>query len=112
MIGIFNHVKEAPMLQRITLHPLLAVAFTVASVSLPALRNAACEDSVATKAVEATVSTVVFSHQDIEGLEHERGIVRRDPSDVIKAGNTCYVYYSKVVKAELPANKRHLGGSG
>jgi hypothetical protein len=31
---------------------------------------------------------------------------------VIKVGGTYYVYYSKVVKADLPANKRHLGSSG
>jgi len=112
MIGIFNHKKGVPMLQRTTLHVQFSVALSIALVGLPALRNAACADSAAAEVAEAKIPPVAFSHQNVEGLEHERGVVRRDPSDVIKSGDTYYVYYSKVVKAELPANKRHLGGSG
>lgn len=53
-----------------------------------------------------------FTYRKAEGLGHEPGVIRRDPSDVIRVGDTYYVYYSKVVKADLPANKLHLGGSG
>ncbi len=39
---------------------------------------------------------VKFSYIDISGIGHERGCTRRDPSDVIKVGDTWYVYYTKI----------------
>ncbi len=38
----------------------------------------------------------IFSYDKITGIGHEKGITRRDPSDVIKVGDTYYVYYTKV----------------
>lgn len=38
-----------------------------------------------------------FKYDKVKGIGHENGCTRRDPSDVIKIGNTCYVYYTKVL---------------
>lgn len=37
-----------------------------------------------------------FTYDKITGIGHEKGVTRRDPSDVIKVGDTYYVYYTKV----------------
>lgn len=37
-----------------------------------------------------------FKYQDVTGIGFEKGVTRRDPSDVIKVGNKHYVYYTKV----------------
>ncbi|MCT4646019.1 MAG: family 43 glycosylhydrolase [Carboxylicivirga sp.] len=37
-----------------------------------------------------------FKYDKVKGIGHEQGCTRRDPSDVIEVGNTCYVYYTKV----------------
>lgn len=37
-----------------------------------------------------------FRYDTIKGIGHEQGCTRRDPSDVIKVGDKCYVYYTKV----------------
>jgi hypothetical protein len=39
---------------------------------------------------------VHFKYDEIKGIGHEKGCTRRDPSDVIKAGDTYYVYYTKI----------------
>lgn len=39
---------------------------------------------------------VKFSYTDVTGIGHEQGCTRRDPSDVIKVGDTWYVYYTKI----------------
>lgn len=39
---------------------------------------------------------VRFTHHETTGLGPEKGVCRRDPSDVIKVGDTYYVWYSKV----------------
>jgi len=40
--------------------------------------------------------SVEFSYTDVSGIGHEQGCTRRDPSDVIKVGDTWYVYYTKI----------------
>lgn len=37
-----------------------------------------------------------FRYDNVPGIGHEKGCTRRDPSDVIKAGETYYVYYTKI----------------
>jgi hypothetical protein len=37
-----------------------------------------------------------FEYNKVSGIGHEHGCTRRDPSDVIKVGDTYYVYYTKV----------------
>ncbi len=41
-----------------------------------------------------------FIFTKISGIGYEQGITRRDPSDVMKVGQTYYVYYTKVPDAE------------
>ncbi len=40
--------------------------------------------------------SVLFEYADISGIGYEKGVTRRDPSDIIRAGNTFYVWYTKV----------------
>ncbi|MCK5465647.1 MAG: family 43 glycosylhydrolase [Bacteroidales bacterium] len=39
---------------------------------------------------------VVFTYDTVLGIGHEPGCTRRDPSDVIKVGDTLYVWYTKI----------------
>lgn len=39
---------------------------------------------------------VKFTYTDVAGIGYEKGCTRRDPSDIIKVGDTWYVYYTKV----------------
>lgn len=41
-------------------------------------------------------SKIEFLYDTVSGIGYEKGCTRRDPSDIIKIGNTCYVYYTKV----------------
>jgi len=45
--------------------------------------------------------TVSFRYQDVTGIGRQEGICRRDPSDVVKVGQTYYVWYTKVTR-DLP----------
>ena len=51
--------------------------------------------AVAARAQETTVATVTVTHTELEGIGSEDGVMRRDPSDVIKVGDLFYVWYSK-----------------
>lgn len=44
---------------------------------------------------EPALETVTVTHSSIEGIGAEPGVMRRDPSDVIKVGHLFYVWYSK-----------------
>ena len=76
----------------------LAVGFAVAG---PAVSNPYPE--LADKRV---------SYQEVEGIGYEEGITRRDPSDIIKVGDSYYVYYTKVIHKDVPEEMKHLKGSG
>ena len=41
-------------------------------------------------------SKIEFLYDTLSGIGYEKGCTRRDPSDVIKVGGTCYVYYTKI----------------
>jgi beta-xylosidase len=43
--------------------------------------------------------TVTFTYQAAQNLGQEPGVCRRDPSDVIRAADTYYVWYTKVVES-------------
>jgi len=45
---------------------------------------------------KAYFENVQFTYTEISGIGHEKECTRRDPSDIIKVGNTWYVYYTKV----------------
>ena len=48
------------------------------------------------EAKRAAYANLTFKYHELSGIGHEKGVTRRDPSDVIKAGDTYYVYYTKV----------------
>lgn len=41
-----------------------------------------------------------FKFTEVSGISYESGVTRRDPSDVIKVGQTYYVYYTKIPDAQ------------
>ena len=41
-------------------------------------------------------SKIEFLYDTVYGIGYEKGCTRRDPSDIIKVGGTCYVYYTKI----------------
>lgn len=52
-----------------------------------------------TRDIESTLekfSKIEFLYDTVSGIGHEKGCTRRDPSDIIKVGGTCYVYYTKI----------------
>ncbi len=71
-----------------------------------------CWEVAANDGPVSSVRGVSFAYREAVGLGWTEGVVRRDPSDVIRVGEMYYVYYSKVDQKELPANKRHLRNSG
>ncbi len=44
---------------------------------------------------QAQMKTVKVTHSALTGIGSEKGVMRRDPSDVIKVGDLYYVWYSK-----------------
>jgi hypothetical protein len=43
-----------------------------------------------------------FSYAPAKGLGYEEGVSRRDPSPIIKVGDTYYVYYTRTAKGSAP----------
>ncbi|MGJ8644422.1 MAG: family 43 glycosylhydrolase [Luteolibacter sp.] len=55
--------------------------------------------ALAVNAEEASYGTATLSRTDLSGIGAEAGVMRRDPSDIIKAGDLFYVWYSKGPKS-------------
>ena len=51
--------------------------------------------TVGAHADEAATKTVTVTHSALEGIGAEPGVMRRDPSDIIKVDDLYYVWYSK-----------------
>lgn len=51
--------------------------------------------AVAAHADELVTRTVTVTHSAVEGIGAEPGVMRRDPSDIIKVNGLYYVWYSK-----------------
>lgn len=47
--------------------------------------------------IKNDLSGISFKYDELRGIGHEKGCTRRDPSDVIKVGDSYYVYYTKVI---------------
>jgi hypothetical protein len=62
--------------------------------------------------VKADFANRSFRFQPAKGLGRTEGITRRDPSDVIRLGDTYFVWYTYVNQSELPARLKRLGASG
>ncbi len=60
----------------------------------------------------AKPQSLSFAYEKINGIGEEVDVCRRDPSDVIKVGNTFYVYYTKVDLNRLPRDRKRLFPSG
>jgi len=69
------------------------VADRVAGGAPPTTQEAA---SAPPKAPAANPFDVVFRYSPAHGLGPEKGVCRRDPSDIIRVGDRYYVWYSKV----------------
>jgi len=50
--------------------------------------------------IKEKFSNVEFEFKEVTGIGFEEGVTRRDPSDVIKSGETYYVYYTKIPDAK------------
>lgn len=69
------------------------VVFFVAYLGLSGL----CKVNAQTiELIREKFSKLEFSFDTLPGIGYEKGCTRRDPSDVIKVGGTCYVYYTKI----------------
>lgn len=65
---------------------------TGTGVAAPARKPASQNgDAVAIRALE----TLKFTYSDVTGIGPEAGVMRRDPSDIIKVGDLYYVWYTK-----------------
>ncbi len=60
---------------------------------------------------EATRYAVSFTFGEAAGIGRESGVCRRDPSDVIRVGRTCYVWYTRVRREDTQPG-RHGYPSG
>ena len=45
---------------------------------------------------EQNLAEKKFKYSKIKGIGYEKGCTRRDPSDIIKVGDTYYIYYTKI----------------
>jgi predicted GH43/DUF377 family glycosyl hydrolase len=55
---------------------------------------------------------LVFHVSDVSGIGYEAGIVRRDPSDIIEINGKFFVWYTRVVQAQVPDHLRTSGYPG
>ncbi len=67
------------------------ICFILAATSLTGI----AKDNEPVPNTAAKMGTVTVTHSRLEGIGTEEGVMRRDPSDIIKVGDTFYVWYSK-----------------
>ena len=48
------------------------------------------------ESIRSKFSKIEFLYNDVTGIGYEKGCTRRDPSDVIRVNDICYVYYTKI----------------
>ena len=51
--------------------------------------------AVAAHGDEPTTRTATVTHSALKGIGAEPGVMRRDPSDIVKVDGLYYVWYSK-----------------
>ena len=64
---------------------------------------------VSKAAVPPELTRPNFRVTKLKGIGHEKDVRRQDPSNVIKAGNTYYVWYSKVVRTPSTPFSAYFG---
>jgi tRNA A37 threonylcarbamoyladenosine synthetase subunit TsaC/SUA5/YrdC len=72
--------------------PAALLALSLSSLSL------AQPSATASKPTAGSAADFPADFSSSPAIAHEPGVTRRDPSDVIKAGDTYYLWYSKVTK--------------
>lgn len=75
------------MIRLIRAHLILAAGYVITGLLI---QNLNAQD------IQDDFTGVSFKYEEVKGIGHEKGCTRRDPSDIIKVGGTCYVYYTKV----------------
>jgi len=65
-------------------------------ISLVWLLSVNAQDTGDRKEVKEVLKSFAFKFDKVPGIGHEQGCTRRDPSDVIRVGDTWYVWYTKV----------------
>jgi len=90
---------------------LSALIFTITFLFTGCKSNNTHQDKGGGNTISTTLKSdsITFTRMEISGIGYEEGIIRRDPSDVIKVEDTFYVYYTRVILSESP---EHLGSSG
>jgi hypothetical protein len=76
------------------------------------LAASTCVRVAAAETVFDDLRDITCLYTEVSGIGLEEGVCRRDPSDVIKVGDTWYVWYTKVARADLPEKWRSLYPSG
>ena len=60
------------------------------------VRSIMVKDSIIMDKLRSKFSQTTFYYDTLPNLGHAKDVTRRDPSDVIRVGDTYYVYYTKV----------------
>ena len=68
--------------------------FRVGLTAISLLAALACS-TVSAQSDKPAIQTVTVAHSALDGIGAEPGIMRRDPSDIIKVNDLYYVWYSK-----------------
>lgn len=55
---------------------------------------------VSAQDIKSHFSSLEYKFTEVNGIGYEKGVTRRDPSDIIKVGDTYYVYYTKIPDAQ------------
>jgi len=70
---------------------------TISSIIILLFINCSQKDNFSENDLNPSeLKSCTFKYEKITGIGHETGCTRRDPSDVIKVGDTYYVWYTKV----------------
>ena len=73
----------------------MKIPTTITAVSI-FLITSLVANAQAIELIKEKYSNIEFEYVKIKGIGHEKGCTRRDPSDVIKVGDTYFVYYTKI----------------
>ena len=92
------------------------VAIVLLSFSMSSAQVSDYSEEIAV--VKADFANKDFTFRDVSATENrrgigkQRGITRRDPSDIIKVGDEYFVYYTYVDHEKLPIERKRLRASG
>ena len=71
---------------------------SVITILFSAFLVISCKEApIKSKLINSSLIPVDFSFSEVSGIGFEKGITRRDPSDIIKIDSMYYIYYTKVI---------------